>query len=72
MGDFAECFFQGIGWDRGVKAAEGIMKAACEEDSLEGLALGSRLAGSDVWSEDGCVAKGCKPREGGLLDFRFS
>lgn len=58
VGDFAKDFFQDFGWDRGIKTAEGIMEAASKEYLLEGLALGSGLAGSDVGTEDGGVAEG--------------
>ena len=66
-GDFAEDFFEGISWDGGVQATEGITEAACEEDILEGLPLGSGLAGGDAGAEDGHVAERSEPREGGFF-----
>ena len=71
VGDFAEGFFQGVGWDGGIQAAEGIMEAACEEDILEGLALGGGLFGGDVGTKDSCIAQGGKPLEGNLFNERF-
>lgn len=41
------------------------MEAAGEDDLQEGFALGSGLFGCDVGAEDGGVAEGGEPGEGG-------
>jgi len=45
-GDFAEGFFEGICWNRGIQAEEGVVKAAGEDDLQEGLALGAGSPGA--------------------------
>jgi hypothetical protein len=57
VGDFAKGFFEGICWNGWVKTTEGIMEAASEENILEGLTLGSGLAGGDVWAKEVGVAE---------------
>jgi len=70
-GDFAKGFFQGVGWDSGIEAAQGFAEAAGEENLLEGLALGRWLFWGDVGAEDGGVAEGGKPGECGFFDEGF-
>ncbi|MFZ2473122.1 MAG: hypothetical protein WAW52_14425 [Methanothrix sp.] len=71
MGDFAKGFVKGIGWDSRVQAVEGVMEAVGEDDLLEGLALGERLAWGDVGAEDKGITERVEPSKSSLLDNEF-
>jgi len=50
---------------------QSILESAGEQDLLEGLTLRCGLARGDVGAEDGCVAQGGEPGEGGRFDNGF-